>query len=220
MGGHRQSTNIRSSIKARGPPGPIHSIQQQPPSVPPSNVVDNGHDRMVMKITSGGGSRSGSPTPRNSPKSTHQILEEYQLQPHQVTLFCITAFYLLTRFIKIVQFGYMELLIHCVLFCSTKVMRAAGNQQFSNSGQQAAQPQAPLSSHPPSAHSTLTRHQINQVVNQLSGVHHLNPSQGAGDSTRSSMSGKRSLQNTTKYEPRIVMPVMKKSGDLGVRLVR
>ena len=114
----------------------------------------------------------------------------------------------------------MELLIHCVLFCSTKVMRAAGNQQFSNSGQQAAQPQAPLSSHPPSAHSTLTRHQINQVVNQLSGIHHLNPSQGAGDSTRSSMSGKRSLQNTTKYEPRIVMPVMKKSGDLGVRLVR
>ena len=88
MGGHRQSTNIRSSIKARGPPGPIHSIQQQPPSVPPTNVVDNGHDRMVMKITSGGGSRSGSPTPRNSPKSTHQILEEYQLQPHQVTLFC------------------------------------------------------------------------------------------------------------------------------------
>ena len=92
MGGHRQSTNIRSSIKARGPPGPIHSIQQQPPSVPPTNVVDNGHDRMVMKITSGGGSRSGSPTPRNSPKSTHQILEEYQLQPHQVTLFCIKTF--------------------------------------------------------------------------------------------------------------------------------
>ena len=98
MGGHRQSTNIRSSIKARGPPGPIHSIQQQPPSVPPTNVVDNGHDRMVMKITSGGGSRSGSPTPRNSPKSTHQILEEYQLQPHQVTLFCIKAFmYILFR---------------------------------------------------------------------------------------------------------------------------
>ena len=110
--------------------------------------------------------------------------------------------------------------MHNVLFCSTKVMRSAGNQQFSNSGKQAAQPQAPLSSHPPSAHSTLTRHQINQVVNQLSGIHHLNPSQGAGDSTRSSMSGKRSLQNATKYEPRIVMPVMKKSGDLGVRLVR
>ena len=100
MGGHRQSTNIRSSIKARGPPGPIHSIQQQPPSVPPTNVVDNGHDRMVMKITSGGGSRSGSPTPRNSPKSTHQILEEYQLQPHQVTFFRTKAFYELTRFIK------------------------------------------------------------------------------------------------------------------------
>ena len=96
MGGHRQSTNIRSSIKARGPPGPIHSIQQQPPSVPSTNVVDNGHDRMVMKITSGGGSRSGSPTPRNSPKSTHQILEEYQLQPHQVTFFRTKAFYVLT----------------------------------------------------------------------------------------------------------------------------
>ena len=105
MGGHRQSTNIRSSIKARGPPGPIHSIQQQPPSVPPTNVVDNGHDRMVMKITSGGGSRSGSPTPRNSPKSTHQILEEYQLQPHQVTLCCIKIFYPLTRFIKIWVLG-------------------------------------------------------------------------------------------------------------------
>ena len=100
MGGHRHSTNIRSSIKARGPPGPIHSIQQQSPSVPPTNVVDNGHDRMVMKITSGGGSRSGSPTPRNSPKSTHQILEEYQLQPHQVTLFCINSFYVSNRFIK------------------------------------------------------------------------------------------------------------------------
>ena len=103
-------------------------------------------------------------------------------------------------------------------------MRSTSNQQFGKSGQQTAQAQAPLSSHPPSGHSTLTRHQINQAVNQLSsGVHHhLNQPQSIGDSVaagRSSISGKRSLQNTSKYEPRIVMPVMKKSGDLGVRLV-
>ena len=100
-------------------------------------------------------------------------------------------------------------------------MRPSGNQQFT-SGQQTAQSQAPLSSHPPSGHSTLTRHQINQAVNQLSGVHHhLNqpPSSGDSGTARSSIVGKRSHQNTSKYEPRIVMPVMKKSGDLGVRLV-
>ena len=79
---HRQSQKIRSSIKARGPPGPIHSIQQAS-TRPTTNAVDNGSEGMVMQITSSG-SRSGSPTPRNSPKSTHQILEEYQLQQHQV----------------------------------------------------------------------------------------------------------------------------------------
>ena len=103
-------------------------------------------------------------------------------------------------------------------------MRRTGNQQqFDSGGQQGAQPQAPLSSHPPSGHSTLTRHQISQAVNQLSGMHHhLNQPSNSGDgsSGRSSMSGKRALPNSTSYEPRIVMPVMKKSGDLGVRLVR
>ncbi len=82
---HRQSQKIRSSIKARGPPGPIHRIQQ-PSSRPNTNTVDNGSDNMVMQNTIGG-SRSGSPTPRNSPKSTHQILEEYQLQQHHVCIF-------------------------------------------------------------------------------------------------------------------------------------
>ena len=103
-------------------------------------------------------------------------------------------------------------------------MRSSGNQQqFSSSGQQGAQPQAPMASHPPSGHSTLTRHQISQAVNQLSGMHHhMNQPSGSGDgsSARSSMSAKRGLPNTPSYEPRIVMPVMKKSGDLGVRLVR
>ena len=102
-------------------------------------------------------------------------------------------------------------------------MRSSGNQQqYTSSGQQGAQPQAPLSSHPPSGHSTLTRHQISQAVNQLSGMHHhMNQpsSSGDGSSARSSMSAKRGLPNTPSYEPRIVMPVMKKSGDLGVRLV-
>ena len=79
---HRQSQKIRSSIKARGPPGPIHNIQQ-PPTRPSTGTVDNGPEAIVRQITSGG-SRSGSPTPRNSPKSTHQLLEEFQLQQHQV----------------------------------------------------------------------------------------------------------------------------------------
>ena len=102
-------------------------------------------------------------------------------------------------------------------------MRSTGNQQFANSGQQVAQSQAPLSSHPPSGHSTLTRHQISQAVNQLSSIrHHLNqpPNTGDGGTGRPSITGKRALQNASKFEPRIVMPVMKKSGDLGVRLVR
>ena len=52
-----------------------------------------------------------------------------------------------------------------------------------------------------SAHSTLTRHQINQAVNQLE------------DGTVEQRS------RSPGFEPRIVMPVMKKPGDLGVRLV-
>ena len=83
MSHHRQSQKIRSSIKARGPPGPIHSVQHTSTRPPTSNNVDNGSDGMVMQLNPGG-SRSGSPTPRNSPKSTHQILEEYQMQQHQV----------------------------------------------------------------------------------------------------------------------------------------
>ena len=51
---------------------------------------------------------------------------------------------------------------------------------------------------PPSGHSTLTRHQINQVIPNL---HH-----------------PRSAQSPPPpYEPRLVFPVLKKSGDLGVR---
>ena len=81
---HRgQSQKIRSSIKARGPPGPILSIQQPPPRPSSKSTVDNGAEAMVRQI-SGGGSRSGSPTPRNSPKSTRQLLDEYQMQQHQV----------------------------------------------------------------------------------------------------------------------------------------
>ena len=78
-----QSQKIRSSIKARGPPGPILSIQQPPPRPSSKSTVDNGAEAMVRQI-SGGGSRSGSPTPRNSPKSTRQLLDEYQMQQHQV----------------------------------------------------------------------------------------------------------------------------------------
>ena len=104
-------------------------------------------------------------------------------------------------------------------------MRTSVNQQFSNTGQQVAQSQAPLSSHPPSGHSTLTRHQISQVVNQLSSVrHHQGQQQGGVDSGagpgRSGLPGNHQIQSASKFEPRIVMPVMKKSGDLGVRLVR
>ncbi len=58
-----------------------------------------------------------------------------------------------------------------------------------------------------SAHSTLTRHQINQVVSNLHGSLRQNPPPppppGPGQSS----------------QPRLVFPVMKKSGDLGVRLV-
>ena len=90
--------------------------------------------------------KSGSPTPRNSPKSARQLLDEFH---HQ---------------------------------------RNASNS-LSHS----------------SAHSTLTRHQINQVVTQLQKEQQKSPGQG------------QKMQPT--FEPRIVMPVMKKSGDLGVRLV-
>ena len=95
MSHHRQSQKIRSSIKARGPPGPIHTIQQSSHR-PPTTAVDNVPEGMVRQMTGGGGSRSGSPTPRNSPKSTHQNLEEYQLQQYQVFL----IFLLLNRQMK------------------------------------------------------------------------------------------------------------------------
>ena len=88
MSHHRQSQKIRSSIKARGPPGPIHTIQQASQR-PPTSAVDNASEGMVRQMASGGGSRSGSPTPRNSPKSTHQNLEEYQLQQYQVISFAL-----------------------------------------------------------------------------------------------------------------------------------
>ena len=83
MSHHRQSQKIRSSIKARGPPGPIHNIQQASQR-PPTSAVGDGSEAMVRQMTSGGGSRSGSPTPRNSPKSTHQNIDEYQMQQYQV----------------------------------------------------------------------------------------------------------------------------------------
>ena len=83
MSHHRQSQKIRSSIKARGPPGPIHNIQQASQR-PPTSAVGDGSEAMVRQTTSGGGSRSGSPTPRNSPKSTHQNIDEYQMQQYQV----------------------------------------------------------------------------------------------------------------------------------------
>ena len=51
---------------------------------------------------------------------------------------------------------------------------------------------------PPSGHSTLTRHQINQVIPNL---HLPRPAQSP----------------PPPYEPRLVFPVLKKSGDLGVR---
>ena len=54
---------------------------------------------------------------------------------------------------------------------------------------------------PPSGHSTLTRHQISQIIPNL---HHQRPTQSPQPSP---------------YEPRLVFPVLKKSGDLGVRLV-
>ncbi len=53
---------------------------------------------------------------------------------------------------------------------------------------------------PPSAHSTLTRHQISQVIPSL----HARTTQSPPPPT---------------YEPRLVFPMLKKSGDLGVRLV-
>ena len=56
-----------------------------------------------------------------------------------------------------------------------------------------------------SGHSTLTRQQINQVVSQLQ---------------QEKLQQEKHQQMSAPYEPRIVMPVMKKSGDLGVRLVR
>ena len=79
---HGHSQKIRSSIKARGPPGPILSIQQPPPS---SGAVNSGATENIVRQLSGGGggSRSGSPTPRNSPKSTRQLLDEYQIQQQQ-----------------------------------------------------------------------------------------------------------------------------------------
>jgi len=54
---------------------------------------------------------------------------------------------------------------------------------------------------PPSGHSTLTRHQISQVIPNLH--HPQRPAQSP----------------PPPYEPRLVFPVLKKSGDLGVRLV-
>ena len=57
---------------------------------------------------------------------------------------------------------------------------------------------------PPSAHSTLTRHQISQVLPSL----HAPPPPVPPPVPRS-----------VSYEPRWVFPVLKKSGDLGVRLV-
>ena len=56
-----------------------------------------------------------------------------------------------------------------------------------------------------SGRSTLTRQQINQVVSQLQ---------------QEKLQQEKQQQMAAPYEPRIVMPVMKKSGDLGVRLVR
>ena len=52
---------------------------------------------------------------------------------------------------------------------------------------------------PPSGHSTLTRHQISQVIPNLH--HPQRPAQSP----------------PPPFEPRLVFPVLKKSGDLGVR---
>lgn len=66
---------------------------------------------------------------------------------------------------------------------------------------------------PPSAHSTLTRHQISQVLPHLHS--HLAPGQVAQVQAPSAVH-----QRSVSYEqPRWVFPVLKKSGDLGVRLV-
>ena len=64
---------------------------------------------------------------------------------------------------------------------------------------------------PPSAHSTLTRHQISQVLPHL---HSHAPGQVQAQP------GPPVHQRSVSYDqPRWVFPVLKKSGDLGVRLV-
>lgn len=67
---------------------------------------------------------------------------------------------------------------------------------------------------PHSAHSTLTRHQVQQMVSQLS----RNPPVSTAERDTKSPNY-RDKKSPHYHEPRLVYPIMKKSTDLGVRLV-
>lgn len=139
---HHLGQSIRSSVKVRGPPGPILAAAVVAP---------------VGRMSSA--SRSGSPTPRNSPKSTHRpILMDQQQQP---------------------------------------LMQQQGSTRL----------RSPINNHslPASTNSTLTRHQMNQLAAAVA----------AAKQAQLPTSGNVS----PPYEPRLVRPAIKKSGDLGVRLV-
>lgn len=74
----------------------------------------------------------------------------------------------------------------------------------------------------PSGHSTLTRHQIGQVVQALHGPSGQPSGQPVGQpqGQYDQYEQPPRAPASPPYEPRVVYPTMKKSGDLGVRLVR